>query len=195
MRALPIVRVHGKFIRQRLSWTPERWDEGYIDKRGYFWVYRPDCPRAYRNGYVKRYHAVLWLNGFSVPTDKDVHHKNKDRLDDRLENLEVIDRSSHAKEHHPQVHVERVCEMCRSSFLIRKWRISSGKAGRFCSLGCYRKHIPGVNAPNAKLSLEEVREIRRLHDSGVKQKEIAGRFGVNRCTILRITSRTCHVKE
>lgn len=40
-------------------------------------------------------------------------------------------------------------------------------------------HISGVNSPSAKLTEEDVREIKRMLTEGYKYKEIAGKFNIN----------------
>lgn len=67
----------GKFVRTVVVWTPERWDEGHVDRRGYFRVYRPDYPGAWKNGYAKRYAVVYWLHtGHAVQPGEALHHRN-----------------------------------------------------------------------------------------------------------------------
>lgn len=39
-------------------WDSTRWDDGYVDNRGRFRVKRPDCPRAYANGWALRAHLA-----------------------------------------------------------------------------------------------------------------------------------------
>lgn len=48
---------------------------------------------------IKRSHVVLWANGRVVGPKELVHHKNRNKADDRPENLEVMTKSEHAKEH------------------------------------------------------------------------------------------------
>ena len=42
--------ANGRFARQLSLWVPEHWNEGYVDSKGRFRVYRPDYPRAYGVG-------------------------------------------------------------------------------------------------------------------------------------------------
>lgn len=55
----------------------------------------------------------------------------------------------------------------------------------------------GTKVPCAKLTDDDVREIRRLHKQGMTQRELAARFGVNPATIHPIVHGTAwkHVKE
>lgn len=49
-------------------------------------------------------------------------------------------------------------------------------------------HPSGLRAYHAKLGADEVREIRRLRDAGVRQREVAAQFGVHRSTVQDITT-------
>ena len=46
---------------------------------------------------------VVWENQHGeVPKGSVVHHKNRDAVDDRIENLQVMTRAEHLKEHRPE---------------------------------------------------------------------------------------------
>ena len=62
-------------------------------------VFCPECPYAHKNGMVLRYRYVLWKAGIEIPPKHDVHHKDENRLNDELENLEVLPRGKHTSEH------------------------------------------------------------------------------------------------
>ena len=56
----------------------------------------------YVDGKQKVYHRVLMEKhlGITLGPDQDVHHINGVKLDNRLENLEVLTKSEHTKRHH-----------------------------------------------------------------------------------------------
>lgn len=63
-------------------------------------VYIPDHPRASGSGYVPRSRMVMEEKlGRLLGKNECVHHLNGDPRDDRIENLEVVSRSEHSKEH------------------------------------------------------------------------------------------------
>lgn len=66
---------------------------------GYVRVYHPGHPLAARDGYVLEHRYVLHESGVDVPSGFHVHHINRDRSDNRLENLEVLSVSEHRKRH------------------------------------------------------------------------------------------------
>ena len=125
----------GKWIRTRFHWTPERWDDGVIS-RGRFRVYRPDFPRAYRDGYALRAHVVWWLaKGEAHPKELQLHHKDDDMLNDALDNLELLTHSEHQRVHRGAPPIP--CDRCGTSFSrkLHKRRYSHN----FCSANCYNE--------------------------------------------------------
>ncbi len=125
----------GTFLRTRQVWTPDSWDDGYTDNRGYFRVYRPDYPKAWADGYAKRYAVVYWLHTKHVPTEyEDLHHKNEVRTDDRFENLELLSHVDHAKEHRP-TRATYICLGCGTQNEVPRGKTRATR--RFCSQVCY----------------------------------------------------------
>lgn len=75
---------------------------GHIKKRhdGYNTVYCPDHPRSTKDGYVME-HVLIMENhiGRYLKNDEVVHHKNKVRDDNRIENLQLMTFKEHAALH------------------------------------------------------------------------------------------------
>lgn len=60
----------------------------------------PGHPGANNRGYVLRARYVMGQHlGRELGTGEDVHHKNGDVEDDRIENLEIMSRSAHTTHH------------------------------------------------------------------------------------------------
>lgn len=113
--------------------------------------------RQAKNGYMvhrsdpHRYmHRDVWTaaNG-PIPSDHHIHHKNKDRTDNRLENLECIEKHAHMRLHgitFGQINSwaakkarrsnERSleCWSCSKEFVTHHWR------AKFCSHACAQKY-------------------------------------------------------
>ena len=67
---------------------------------GYILEYCPDHPFAMRDGYVLQHRLVMERHiGRVLSVDEIVHHKNGVKDDNRIENLELTNRSEHARIH------------------------------------------------------------------------------------------------
>jgi len=140
-------------------WTPEHWDAGHVCK-GRMLVYRPDCPRAYTNGWALRAHVVWWLaHGECHPRELRLHHVNEDRLDDRLENLAPLTQGEHLREHRPTGFVAVRCAHCGA--IKEKPAHRLRYARNFCSYACYVAH-PKTDTSRDKQSLS----LRRAYAEG-----------------------------
>ena len=152
----------GRFVRTVNIWDGSNWDEGYHDRQGRFLVYCPDYPKVYRDGYAMRSRVIWWLiYGMCPDDDVDVHHKNRVRDDDRLENLQLLSHSEHGKLHNPggREMALLVCPWCHKEFKTPTWRLrcrwKAGSKTRYCSQKCYhatprteehKRHIGEGNA-------------------------------------------------
>ena len=131
-------KANGQFPRLHQHWDASRWDDGYIDNKGRFRVYRPDCPRAFGDGYALRAHVVWWLaKEHTHPPGTVLHHRNQDRLDDRIENLDVVGHGDHTRLHHKEPTPVFCCARCQKLFETRK---KYDRVIRFCSQRCYHRH-------------------------------------------------------
>lgn len=78
----------------RIDWQRE------VRTKGYLAVYCPDHPKAWSTGYVYSHRIKIELHlGRFLHAHEVVHHKNSNRTDNRIENLEVLSPSDHAAEH------------------------------------------------------------------------------------------------
>jgi hypothetical protein len=66
---------------------------------GYYAVFEPSHPLAMEYGYVLEHRKVVYDAGIPVPPGHHVHHINGDKLDNRLENLEVKEAADHSRGH------------------------------------------------------------------------------------------------
>jgi hypothetical protein len=56
---------------------------------GYVRVFEPSHPLANADGYVLQHRKVVYDAGIEIPPGAHVHHLNRNRADNRLENLAV----------------------------------------------------------------------------------------------------------
>lgn len=74
---------------ERFKREPRR----YVSKRGYWIIYVPGI------GDIKEHHHI-WKKQFGeIPQGYHLHHINLNRLDNRIENLQLIPKKEHAKLH------------------------------------------------------------------------------------------------
>lgn len=68
--------------------------------RGYINIYQPEHPRADHDGYVYE-HRLVWEDAHNAMllAWADVHHKNGDTSDNRIQNLEAMTKGQHTTHH------------------------------------------------------------------------------------------------
>lgn len=75
---------------------------GHIKKHncGYILAYAPKHPKAHKDGYVML-HTILMERaiGRYLASNEVVHHLNRDRSDNRIENLRLMDKHEHMSMH------------------------------------------------------------------------------------------------
>jgi hypothetical protein len=78
------------------------WKGGrYIDKDGYVHIHVPNHPCAYSNGWALEHIVFMCgLLGRRLMRDEEVHHKDKNKSNNDLTNLELLTKTQHARKHH-----------------------------------------------------------------------------------------------
>lgn len=90
-----------------------------------------------------REHTLVMSEHLGRPIRKGelVHHKNENKHDNRLENLELLERGEHLRRHRPKAEmVELTCPVCNVKFAqearIVRSRLKNGVKRFFCSRRC-----------------------------------------------------------
>lgn len=96
----------------------------------------------YRGRYIQEHQLVWWQNTGHAPTHGEVvHHKNKDKHDNRFENLELLTNVEHGKLHAIRCEpVKIICFNCGKEHFVRgnnyDYKKRIGQTNWFCSRRC-----------------------------------------------------------
>jgi hypothetical protein len=140
MKNLVILPPYDENSVYRITYPSLMWRrDGY---RKVVWIYYKDGTRKRIN--YARYKMQKYL-GIELPKNEHVHHKNENKLDDRIENLEVIKIQDHTRLH-ATIYVKKikVCIVCKKYFTLTIQQQSDERCNRkirkFCSKKCSMKY-------------------------------------------------------
>jgi len=102
-----------------------------------------------KNRYVFEYRLLVEQSmGRLLKPWEQVHHKNGNKLDDRLENLEILDTKTH-RDFHSNLRKGKPnfkCSKCDKKFHRQPCMGNRNTSGTiFCSRDCYRKFVKTKN--------------------------------------------------
>ena len=98
------------------------WRGGIMHSQGYIAIKKWEHPFHSTRGYVKEHRLVMekYLGRYLQPNEM-VHHKNNIRNDNRIENLEVTNKSEHYYIHYKKI----VCPYCHQKFNLDRFNHSN----------------------------------------------------------------------
>jgi hypothetical protein len=119
------------------------WNGGRnINTQGYVLIYSPDHPYKDKRSCVREHRLVMEKHlGRYLKPDENVHHKNGDKQDNRLENLELLTKNEHDKLHGKEAsayyeskRIKKVCPVCDKKFSVSKSLDRIECCSRSCSV-------------------------------------------------------------
>jgi len=119
--------------------------EKVIKKGDYLYAKVSNHPKATKNGYVLM-HRIVVENNLQrlLNADEVVHHRDGNKKNNKIENLEVKNFADHARLHGQEqlaVMVSLKCPSCKNAFTRRKTQTHLSKKGTWtaCSPSCRGK--------------------------------------------------------
>jgi len=146
-----------------------------LDKgTGYLYFLDKQCPLATGNSYRVYYHRYIMSIhlGRWLTTTEVVHHKDENKLNNSIDNLEILTASEHTKAHVTRLE-NKTCKNCNKEYKPSK------STQKFCSVTCYnnysRKNSHHITAESIeywvrKYSWTRASKELGLSDNGLRKK-------------------------
>jgi hypothetical protein len=133
---------------------------------GYIYFTDKEHPLAIGKAHVVYYHRHLMSVKISrwLEHHEHVHHKDGDRTNNSLDNLELLTHSAHMKKHRRKQILVKACKQCGLRFEAQK------KNQIFCSNPCYKE-----NCRKFKVSKSSLKQLVWQYT----MTEIGKRFGIS----------------
>lgn len=134
-----------------------------VNKGDYIYAVVPEHPKATKNHYVLM-HRVVMENflGRMLTDDEVVHHKDRNKKNNDISNLELMNKNlhvqMHVREHGRQV-VKLQCPWCKSEFIIERNKTHLNKPSKYhctcCSKICRGKLYRFIQMNGVTSSIQE----------------------------------------
>ncbi len=113
-----------------------------IKKGDYEYALVPNHPKATKNGYVLMHRVVVENSIGRLLLPKEViHHKDGNKKNNVIDNLEVMFNSNHVRMHKStgRAITNKVCKECGKAFEIETRKTRKRQLNFFCSRACNGK--------------------------------------------------------
>lgn len=113
--------IVGRF--KQIGISTDRFHKGYsIKDSGYTLIYKKEHPNADKKGYVPIHRLIVESNiGRYLTKSEVIHHKDKDKTNNSIDNLEILNSSQHAmihsKEERKPIDIEKAKQMLLNGML------------------------------------------------------------------------------
>ncbi len=128
----------------------------------------PSYPKKHR-GYILRSHAIWWLyTSKMVPNGYVLHHIDRNRLNDQIENLQLMTIGEHVSIHRSVELIDVVCKTCGKIMSVLPCKSHK----QYCNRSCSAKSRVGDKSPlkgkkqSSECVARRVEGIRRAHAEG-----------------------------
>ena len=134
------------------------------------------------DGKSRRLHRVLMERhlGRKLLPHEHVHHKNENKRDNRVENLEVMDIRDHIRLHHQKYPKQFLCIVCGKKFTPRPSH--RGRSPRFCTKSCF-----GMS--RRKFSDAFIYKVKAARLDGLSFAQIELKFNLNKSQFYQLCHR------
>lgn len=118
-----------------------------VSKGDYIYAVVPEHPKATKNHYVLMHRIIMENYLGRLLTEKEVvHHKDHNKKNNSIDNLELINRVAHIQLHsreHGRQMVKLICPWCKKEFVTEKRKTHLQKPSKYhctcCSNSCRGK--------------------------------------------------------
>lgn len=147
-RGRPRYYFYGHQNRNRIGAKREdsnHWKGGRVKINNYWYILKPEHPNSNKQGYVAEHVFIMTIKlGRALNKGEVVHHRNKDKEDNRIENLKLTTVKLHPTEHLTDMS-GRICAICDGQTYIDPnnnrpiWHYYGDEA--FICHNCYRLYL------------------------------------------------------